>query len=408
MEEVKIFSYLVDKILKFSGDQAIIKALMRVVDSPWFQRLRDISQTGFCRLVFPFSENSRFGHSLHSCFLMTKCMEVLRRDVADNLRVALIFAALLHDIGHLAPGSHSAWRAWFGADHHEQLASRIIGETEIADILSELNIIDLVIELITEEKRNLPKFAYSLIAGDAWNVDRGSWIYTDGILSGVGFGLYNIDILIESICLVDDLLCFKNKRSSALLEFLTSRYAMYTQVFYHPMVLSGEVILKSLIKFLRSGVECFSDEVMRNFINAKGYMMLELKDIRINSESWFRYHLLRWRESSIPILSDLSDRLLNRRLFKAITVEPSSKDYYLSKAYDIAESLGLSSEYYVHLIKLDLSAANSISEILILDEETGKIKSFTGLNFQNLFHEPSEKNYLFAPSEVVWRLKLNT
>ena len=80
----------------------------RVVDTPSFQRLRNIKQLQFGHLVYPNATHTRFAHSLGVCHIMRRVLnsfsdpaESLTNDKKSELRLA----ALVHDIGHY-PYSH--------------------------------------------------------------------------------------------------------------------------------------------------------------------------------------------------------------------------------------------------------------------------------------------------------------
>lgn len=96
----------------------------RVVDSPAFQRLRDIHQLALTYLVYPGATHRRFEHSLGVMELASRVYDVVTepahlhdkvRDIVPQKgsqehlwwRRALRMAALCHDLGHL-PFSHAA------------------------------------------------------------------------------------------------------------------------------------------------------------------------------------------------------------------------------------------------------------------------------------------------------------
>jgi HD superfamily phosphohydrolase len=93
---------------------------LAVVDSPIFQRLRNIHQTGLAYFVYPCAHHTRFEHSLGVCIMASRVFDALvrqhqtklrkiaekiygRNDFAEmvaNWRAELRLAALLHDTGH--------------------------------------------------------------------------------------------------------------------------------------------------------------------------------------------------------------------------------------------------------------------------------------------------------------------
>ena len=96
---------------------------MRVIDHPWFQRLRNIKQMGLAHLVYPGAVHTRLAHSLGACHLMGKALDELKaKNITTDKEECLAarLAALLHDIGH-GPFSHSLEHTLVGV-HHETLS----------------------------------------------------------------------------------------------------------------------------------------------------------------------------------------------------------------------------------------------------------------------------------------------
>ncbi|MCL4165961.1 UNVERIFIED_CONTAM: hypothetical protein GTU68_002077, partial [Idotea baltica] len=74
-----------------------------IIEHPYFQRLRRITQMGFSNLVFPGANHTRFHHAIGCVHLMQKAVQVLRFkqiDITKEEENALYIAILLHDIGH--------------------------------------------------------------------------------------------------------------------------------------------------------------------------------------------------------------------------------------------------------------------------------------------------------------------
>jgi uncharacterized protein len=92
---------------------------LAIIDSPFFQRLRLIHQTGLAHYVYPSAQHSRFEHSLGVVTVASRAFDALQqrnlrrfldigkaldKDRPENaltrLREELRLAALLHDVGH--------------------------------------------------------------------------------------------------------------------------------------------------------------------------------------------------------------------------------------------------------------------------------------------------------------------
>lgn len=90
----------------------------RIVDTPEFQRLRNIRQTGY-QALYPSALHNRFVHSLGVYHLGRRAIACFRENIDEMLPVSLrseavwakikrtfLAACLLHDVGH-SPFSHS-------------------------------------------------------------------------------------------------------------------------------------------------------------------------------------------------------------------------------------------------------------------------------------------------------------
>ncbi len=88
---------------------------VRLIDSPLFQRLRNINQVGLAESTYPAARHTRFEHSLGTAAVASRMAEQLAADCRHRPEVAQVvgedevrlvrLAALLHDVGH-CPFSH--------------------------------------------------------------------------------------------------------------------------------------------------------------------------------------------------------------------------------------------------------------------------------------------------------------
>ena len=79
--------------------------MKQIIDTPEFQRLRELKQLGATYFVFPSATHSRFAHSLGVSHLAGKLMETLQKNqerlqISDRDIELTCIAALVHDIGH--------------------------------------------------------------------------------------------------------------------------------------------------------------------------------------------------------------------------------------------------------------------------------------------------------------------
>ena len=78
---------------------------IQLIDSPVFQRLRDIQQLGRAEMTYPSAHHSRFEHSLGTTAIASKMIDNLSQrssdyNITDKDKYKIRLAALLHDRGH--------------------------------------------------------------------------------------------------------------------------------------------------------------------------------------------------------------------------------------------------------------------------------------------------------------------
>lgn len=136
------------------GFVKLTEAEVEIINTPTFQRLRDIRQLGMGHMVYPGANHTRFEHSLGCVHVATEMLRLLREretqaghptfndafraDEGDYQRVRklLRIGALLHDLGH-PPFSHSAEGLLPSGLKHEEITARLIREPEVAAKIDE-------------------------------------------------------------------------------------------------------------------------------------------------------------------------------------------------------------------------------------------------------------------------------
>ena len=83
------------------GTYQLHDILWIIIDSPEFQRLRKIKQTGNTYRVYPGAVHTRFEHSLGTAYLCRSLCDKLKH-IEDKDMMCLQIASLCHDLGHCA------------------------------------------------------------------------------------------------------------------------------------------------------------------------------------------------------------------------------------------------------------------------------------------------------------------
>jgi HD superfamily phosphohydrolase len=99
---------------------------------------------------------------------------------------------------------------------------------------------------------------------------------------------------------------------------------MYRQVYQHRVSQSADALTRLVVQRIRDQgadhqAELFIDPVMHKMLFSGNYGTdLSLSELFEVNESWWEYHISHWRHASDPVVRDMADRLLNRKLFKTI------------------------------------------------------------------------------------------
>ena len=236
-------------------DVPVTPRLMRLVDTPEFQRLAKISQLGMVSFVYPAANHNRFEHSLGvyrtSLLFLRQFAHQPRFVEAVSARDAtlLILAALLHDIGHW-PYCHPIEDIQLdGLPSHENFAQKYIARDSIANCLREDWNVEPqeVIDVINRKKETPSQAILSSILSGPIDIDKMDYLYRDSLHAGVPYG-QNFDALrlIRSLCLNEagDRLAITNKGRTAAELMVFARYVMFSEVYWHHAVRSATAMFQ--------------------------------------------------------------------------------------------------------------------------------------------------------------------
>jgi hypothetical protein len=290
-----------------------------LVQHPYFQRLRRISQMGLSYLVFPGAHHTRFHHALGCIHIMQKAINVLRFkgvEISKEEEKALYIAILLHDIGH-GPFSHAMEHSIVEDVNHESISLLFMQELN-KQFNGELT---LAIEIFQEKYHR--KFMLQLISSQL-DMDRMDYLRRDSFYTGVAEGNINSERLIQMMNVVDDTLVIEEKGIYSVEKFLMARRLMYWQAYLHKTSLVAEVILTKVLKRAKELTQrgiilpCsqpllffMQNKILQENFDAETLnLFAQLDDYDIISA------LKMWQYHDDFVLKNLSSMIINRDLMK--------------------------------------------------------------------------------------------
>jgi len=364
------------------------KELMRLIDHPWFQRLRRIKQMGFADLVYPGAMHTRFAHSLGACYLAGKAMDELSAKGISTHKddyLAARTAALLHDIGH-GPYSHSLERSLVTDVSHEAISHLIMQRLN-----SEMGgMLDRAIQVFD---RSYPaRYLHQLVSSQL-DVDRMDYLNRDSFYTGVSEGVIGYDRILQMLTVRDNELMVEEKGVHSVEKFIIARRLMYWQVYLHKTVLGAEMLL---INILRRARELAAKGIMLPATPALSYFLirnLSIEDFRNDphhlemfcelDDSDVTSAIKMWQTNDDKILSDLCRMLILRKLYKVTFSTASLASILSEKREQLKKERGIPEEdidYYVFTGQTSNKTYNINEELIKIETKTGEVKNITEID----------------------------
>lgn len=344
----------VHNIIRVDARTAEGRLFADLIDTPEFQRLRRVRQLGLAYFAYQSAEHSRFTHSLGAFNLATRVLSKLSSEhaIPDAERIAVRAAALLHDVGH---GAFSHVIESILGFHHENYSIAVISEPETAvnKVLTEFSptLADDAAAII---KGTFRRRALAQLVSSQLDVDRMDYLLRDSLMTGAKYGIYDLEWIVKSIEIdeANDRIFVAAPGIAAVEDYLQARYYMFRQVYFHRTLRSAESVLKSILHrairlYKESGdvwhipKSAFETVLRGEPLSLSEHLALDDTDVL--------FHIKQWRSSEDRILSDLSQRFIDRRIFKAfdLDMEEAEKRRFLEHAENVVAAHGFDPEYYL-------------------------------------------------------------
>ncbi|HTL82439.1 MAG TPA: HD domain-containing protein [Bacteroidia bacterium] len=324
--------------------------IYRLIDHPYFQRLRRIRQLGLTNLVYPGANHTRFHHAMGAMHLMQEAVEVIRskgHEITNDEAEAAYIAILLHDIGH-GPYSHALETSIVHNITHEDLSLLFMDRLnkEFDGKLS------LAIKIFRDQYKK--KFLHQLVSSQL-DLDRLDYLRRDSFFTGVSEGIISSDRIVKMFNVLNNELVVEDKGIYSIEGFIIARRLMYWQVYLHKTVLSAEHLLLNVLKrakqLAEAGEELFCSPALHKFLYHRFSKSAFVNDPEVldNFAKLDDYDIMLslkvWTEHSDKVLSNLAKALVNRELY---AVELQNKAFSGSYVDDLrkraAKKFGLKKE----------------------------------------------------------------
>ena len=400
MNKKKIFNDPIYGLIRFPFD-----TIYEIIDHPYFQRLRRISQQALSHYVYPGALHTRFQHALGATQLMCRAIETLRSKgvyISDKEYEAVCIAILLHDVGH-GPFSH-ALEHTLADVHHEKISVIImkkIGEEINRDF-------SLVLDIFKGSYYR--PFLHQLVSGQI-DTDRMDYLTRDSFFSGVAEGIIGYDRIITMMNAENDQLVIEEKGIYSIEKFLMARRLMYWQVYLHKTVIAAEIMLISILERARhltiSGIKIPSSDELNYFLSLEGkesnylHKPVFLSNFVRLDDMDILWMIKRSVDHTDKIFGTLCKNLLDRKLLKVMLKTKESQLIYQKAKKSFMENHDYTSEEagYFFCEKKEVIYPYDIKagEINML-MKNGDVQSYSSL-YPNLNTSAEERTFLFYSRE---------
>ncbi|KAJ1920169.1 hypothetical protein H4219_001542 [Mycoemilia scoparia] len=228
------------------------------IDTPQFQRLRDLKQLGSAYFVFPGASHNRFEHSIGVSHLSNKMVQQLKSHqpelgISDRDVRCITLAGLCHDLGH-GPFSHVFDRdfipcvrpgyKWEHENASEMMLEYLIDDNNIDIEKDDINFIKDLIVGTKRSSREEKAFLFDIVANKRNSIDVDKFDYIQRDCHSVGHkGSYDYSRLMFRSRVIDDQICFNYKEVYDLFDMYQTRFRLFKQIYNHRAAKEIELML---------------------------------------------------------------------------------------------------------------------------------------------------------------------
>ncbi|XP_047669851.1 deoxynucleoside triphosphate triphosphohydrolase SAMHD1-like [Tachysurus fulvidraco] len=260
--------------------------LVKIIDTPQFQRLRYIKQLGGAYFVFPGASHNRFEHSvgvgyLAGCLIKTLSEKQPELGITEKDILCVQIAGLCHDLGH-GPFSHLFDRMfiprvrpelqWEHETASVKMFEHLVKENNLEDMMmKDYGLSNKDLEFIKEQiagplkpsaqdkwpysgRPEEQSFLYEIVANKRTGIDVDKWDYF--ARDSYHLGLKNIPdyqrfLKMARVCEVNGkkIICARDKEVHDLYDMFHTRHSLHRRAYQHKVTkIIEEMITEALVK----------------------------------------------------------------------------------------------------------------------------------------------------------------
>ena len=242
-----------------------------IIDTPVFQRLRSIHQTGVLYMVYPTANHSRFEHSIgtyHLAKMMIRNIAIKQPElnITEDLIFLVSIAGLCHDLGHMLfshlfddhflpklPNYEELKNTTCNIYHEHRsivLLKHIVEKYNINISKHQLRVIgDLINPKDNEYTKWKPyymvgRWIFQIISNpiNSIDVDKFDYIVRDTNAVGLKFS-FDYSRIINDARVIDGKICYSKQCSEDIYHMFFIRYRLHRMIYNHPTAKAIELMI---------------------------------------------------------------------------------------------------------------------------------------------------------------------
>lgn len=333
----------VHNLIEFDTHDELERVVWKLIQSRPFQRLRRVKQLGFSELVYPGATHTRFAHSIGVFHTARELMEIVKKKAPNGNesreKIALA-AAIVHDVGH-GPFSHAfetvGKRLGLKLADHEVMSDELIRNGEIAEILNTDIMEGFASNVANMIKKEGQITLHNSVVSSQFDADRLDYMQRDRLMTGSKHSAIDLTWLLANLDIgevatgVDETevglvptFVIGPKAIQAAEAYVLGLFQLYPTIYFHKTTRGAEKLFAEILVRM---VKLVNDEAVEKTGLPSNHPLIKFANEPESIDTalalddtvvWGALHLL--CDADDQILSQFSDRLLNRKLFKCYDI----------------------------------------------------------------------------------------